>query len=733
MSPIITQGLPGSQLSANYKYIFVDTLSSQVLAELPMVDVSYSKNLNEAGTFNGSLPITSETAANDIYEVTLPGKTSLYVLRNGECVWGGIVSTRSYNIKEKILDITADDFISYLDRRFLWKTYSLDKACSISIFEDPAVPGRMIGKVTLTGTNALPTGFAAKDWVYLYFGSELVEYAGQFKVLDPDAAGNSNFKIIKDSFPNSFHFGAYYRATGKKNLQPMKETKIDSDVAYVRLRQKTDDFIEDLLSDHFVNDLQNIEVANQYVAPAELARMEITAYSRTNNIATIQVAEEDSPHYLVPGQTVSIRDLSGFSASDVEVVGVVNDRTFTYASTGSNVSNTAVTTSYTTITHWQRISNTVTITTATNHGLAKGDIVRVEGLEVALDSQLEYYVKNIGTSNPATNPLRNFQIENIGKEVKYAPAGTGAKVTRVPIVEAYSAGSFSGNANIGINFAAESDIEGKVSYIDPIRGYELKTFKEILDSYATDVVGFDYRIDCSYNANTNSFSKQFVYLPLKPKSVTDAIASLPGGVLPEDELAKVSYFNADRIAFEYPGNISTITLVETIQGGGTRAWVQGRVEDVSSDASQPFAARADHVFLSPDNDEGRRWPIFDMKITKDKISTNKDLKSVADKLISQAQLPISAFQITVNGALSPQVNEYKPGDWCVVSIDDPFVSQRLASYYETKNDATRNVLLRKIASVQVQLSSNPVLPEEVTLELITEPSIDITGGESWRT
>lgn len=729
MSPIITQDLPGGQLSANYRYIFVDTLSSQVLAELPMVDVSYTKNLNEAGTFNGSLPITSATAANDIYEVTLPGKTSLYVLRNGECVWGGIVSTRSYNIREKILDITADDFISYLDRRFLWKTYSLDKACKISIFEDPDVSGRMIGKVTLTGDDVLPTGFSAKSQVYLYFGAELVEYAGQFKVLDPAASGNSGFPITT----NSFHFGAYYRATGKKNLQPMKETTIDSDIAYVRLKQKTDDFIEDLLSDHFVNDLQNIEFANQFVAPAELFRMEITSYSRSNNIATVEIAEEDSPHYLVPGQIVAVRDLPGFSTSKTKVLDVVDDRTFTYAYTGANVAETPVTTSETTITHWQRISNTVTITTATNHGLAAGDIVRVEGLEVALDSQLEYYVRNIGTSNPATNPLRNFQIENRGKEVKYAPAGAGAKVTRLPIVEAYSAGSMSENADIGINFTPDSDIDGKITYIDPIRGYELKTFKEILDSYATDVVGFDYRIDCSYDAETNSFSKQFVYLPLKPKSVTQAIANLPGGVLPEDELAKVSYFNADRIAFEYPGNISTITLVETIQGGGTRAWVQGRIEDISSDASQPYAARADHTFLSPDNEEGRRWPIFDMKIAKDKISTYKDLKSVADKLISQAQLPISAFQITVNGAISPQVNEYKPGDWCVVSIDDPFVSQRLASYYETKNDSTRNVLLRKIASVQVQLSSNPVLPEEVTLELVTEPSIDITGGESWRT
>jgi hypothetical protein len=728
MSPIITQELPGSQLSTNYRYIVVDTLSDQVLAELPLVDVSYTNVLNAAGTFNGSLPITSDTTAYDIYNTTLPGKTSIYVLRDGTCVWGGIISTRSYNIKEKILDITADDFVSYLDRRFLWKTYSLDKAGKISIFEDPNVSGRMIGKVTLAGSDTLPTGFAANTSVYLYFGSELVEYAGQFKVLDSTAAGNSTFGITA----NSFHFAAYYRATGKKNLQPMKETTISSELAYVRLKQKTDDFVEDLLSDHFINDLQNINIADQFIAPAELARMEITSYSRSNNVATVTVAEEDSPHFLVPGQIVAIRDLSGFSTSKTKVLSVINDRSFTYAFTGANVANTAVTTSSTTVSHWQRSNNIVTITTATNHGLAANDIIRAEGLEVALDSSLEYYVENIGTSDPDTNPLRNFQIASKGKNVKYAPAASGATITRLPIVEALSAGAYTENANIGIDFTADSEVEGNIEYIDPIRGYELKTFKEILDSYATDVVGFDYRIDCSYDSVTNTFSKQFIFLPRKPKSVSAAIADLAGGVLPQDELAKVSYFNADRIAFEYPGNISSVTLVETIQGGGTRAWVQGRIEDISSDASQPYAARADHEFLSPDNAEGRRWPIFDVKISKDKISTNKALKSVADRLISQAQLPISAFTITVNGAITPQVSDYKPGDWCVVSIDDPFVSQRLASYYENKGDTSRNVLLRKIASVQVQLSTNPILPEEVTLDLVTEPSIDITGGESWR-
>jgi len=721
MAPASTGSAPAPELSVDYKYVLVDTLTDSVLAELPFVDVTYTRGLNDAGTFSGSLPITAETTNSDIYNSTLPGKTSLYILRNSVCVWGGIVSTRSYNVREKILDVTADEFVSYLDRRFLWKTYSLDKACTISIFEDPAVAGRMIGKVTLSGADTIPgynEGFGPSSWAHITFGPELSdEYDGRFRPLDSSASGNSSFGITS----NSFHFAAYYRPAGKKNLQPMEETNISDELGVVRFRQKTDEFLVDLLNDQFSNDLRNLEFADEDIGPAELARMEVATYSRSNNIATITVKNEDGPHFLAPGQIIAVRDLPGFSTSRTRVISVVDQNTFTYPYTGANVSTTIFTAPEVTIAAWQRISNTVTITTQTAHGLQAEDIVRVSGLEVALDSSLEYYVNRIGTSNPAANTLTNFQILNRGKEIKLSKAGAGAKISRLAIVEAYSAGPYPDNADIGIQFEVDPELDGKIAFIEPLRGYELRSFKEIIDNYATDIIGFDYRIDCSYDIGTDTFSKTFIFLPLRPPGLPDVTT------LGADELASVSDYEADRFVFEYPGNISSVTLTETIEGGGTRAWVQGRIEDLSSEASQPYGARGDHDFLN-DN-----WPIFDVKISKDKVSNNKDLKDIADKLISQAQLPISTFEISVNGTINPVVGTYKPGDWCIVSIDDPFVEQRLNSYYENKNDTTRTVLLRKIAAVSVRLSNNPVLPEEVRLELITEPGVDITGSEAWRT
>ena len=68
--------------SAEYRYIMVNTLNDEVISELPFQNVSYSNSLNEAGSFSGNLPINSTTNTYDVYNSTVPGLTSMYVMRN---------------------------------------------------------------------------------------------------------------------------------------------------------------------------------------------------------------------------------------------------------------------------------------------------------------------------------------------------------------------------------------------------------------------------------------------------------------------------------------------------------------------------------------------------------------------------------------------------------------------------------------------------------------------------
>jgi hypothetical protein len=738
MSPVSTGS--STTLSVDYRYILTDTLTDQVIAEIPFVDVSYSTALNQAGTFSGSFPVTPETSVQELYENTLPGKTSLYVLRNGVCVWGGIISSRSYDVIEKILDISADEFISYLDRRVVWKTWSREYACNIEIFQDPANSARMIGKVTLSGndTHREFKLIRGKSKVWLTFGVELAQYRGPFTVLDDPTYGidTVNYKF--------FHFAAFFRPAGAVTFRKMKATLISDEVASVSFREDTDDYLNTLLTEHFADDLKDLTFANELVGPAELRRFDVYSYARANNVATITTSSIDedgvekiSPHYLVPGQTVAVRNLTTFNSGNAVVLSVPTESSFTYANTGTNAATTRIIVITSSVTHFQRVNNVVTITTATNHGFSAGDIVKIDGVDDRIDSDLFYEITRIGTSSSPSDP-KLFQFRSVGEKINFSKAPTGAKVERNPIVDVYSAGSYTSNSDLGVTFDTLESLTTVQAYQEPIRGAELFTFKEVIDKYSSDIIGFDYRIECTFNSNTNTFSKEFKFLPLVPKPLEDAIeaAKAAGTTLPADDLPLLSYFsvdgrNAEGISFEFPGNISTVQMLESIEEGATRVFAQGKTD---IDAPPPYAAAVDHTFLrGKDSVSGRRWPLYDKVIKKDKVFYASDLYEIANKVMSQAQLPVATFEITVNGTVQPQLGSYRPGDWCIVTIDDPFITQRLNSYYENKGDNSRTVLLRKISKISVQLSSNPVLPEEVSLELVTEPGIDITGSEqAWR-
>jgi hypothetical protein len=732
MSPApISSGLA---VSADYKYILVNTLDDTVLAELPFQSVSYANALNEAGSFSGDIPVNPTTLNYDLYNVTVPGLNSIYILRGDVCVWGGIISGRTYSAKERTLNVTADQFVSYLGHRVLWKTWSTRYSCRIDI-SDMVIGGqtKRIGKVTLLGgaTFLNEEIEALTDSAFVSFGDEkdVAVYSGTYTVLaDPE---------LDDANGKYFYFAAYYRPPDKENFIEIPVQRVSETSTSVEFKQTTKKYLKNLIRNHFNDDTYDLSFANDAVAAAKVSRLRIASASRTGNEVTIAINNAETPHNLVVGQRIAIRDLASplavLNREKTVVTEIVNDATFKYNTTSSgNISSTVPTIPTFTVDAYQRSNNIVTVVTNDDHGLAVGDLVSVTELDRRIDGTVRYQVTTVGkvAKGSSNDPDKVFQFNSRGPKIGYSNAPSAARVRKVPIVQAYTGGPFKDNSNIGIIFDEES-FEGlnetyKIEQ-EAIRGYELLTFKEIIDKYAEDEYGFDYRVDCSYDPETNQFSKLFKFLPLKPYSLDDAILNTYGGVLPDDELALVEHFGATNLIFEYPGNISDVDMTETIEEGATRVWAQGNIEELSDDISQPYAGIGDVTFLN------RGWPIFDKVIRKDKISQGSALYRFARSTLGQAQLPVSTFEITVNGSIDPVVSSYKPGDWCIIVVDDLFVQERLKSYYENKGDASRLVLLRKIAAVDVTVPINPGFPEVVKLTLVTEPGIDINGEQSkWR-
>lgn len=113
--------MPGTQFArsrARYAYLVADLRTGSVMDELPLHGVSFSTVLNDAGEFRGQLAIGDRRiGVREPQRVTEPGRTALYVARDGVLVWGGVIWTSKYSSPERMLEIGAAGFLSYFDRR----------------------------------------------------------------------------------------------------------------------------------------------------------------------------------------------------------------------------------------------------------------------------------------------------------------------------------------------------------------------------------------------------------------------------------------------------------------------------------------------------------------------------------------------------------------------------------------------------------------------------------------
>ena len=148
--------------SIEYRFFVTDLLSNEIISEIPFKDVSFSRQIRLGGEFSGTIPFIPATTGLNLYESTMPGRTGLYVMRNGVCIWGGIIWDRSYDVLTKELDVSAAEFITYLYHRNVWQTLVYgSKYIGISSYS--------ITSNVATVVTEEPHGFSTNDKVDITF------------------------------------------------------------------------------------------------------------------------------------------------------------------------------------------------------------------------------------------------------------------------------------------------------------------------------------------------------------------------------------------------------------------------------------------------------------------------------------------------------------------------------------------------------------------------------------
>ena len=91
----------------SYRYLAYDLMTMQRLAELPLRDVQYGEVLNKAGSFRAIMTIGDVTGsgteadkrrlrAAEMEAASKPRKTAVFIERDKQIIWGGIIWRRGY-------------------------------------------------------------------------------------------------------------------------------------------------------------------------------------------------------------------------------------------------------------------------------------------------------------------------------------------------------------------------------------------------------------------------------------------------------------------------------------------------------------------------------------------------------------------------------------------------------------------------------------------------------------
>ena len=181
--------------TTNYRYLFADLITNDILAEMPLTNVSFTQALNTPGSFSGTiLGSDVRELGYDIAGSTEPARTAIYVDRDGVLIWGGIIWLRTWDSDSQHYSFSAREFGSYFERRritgdFMDYNQALvyDNQDQLFIAQDllflaQSVSGGDIGIV-------IPSNVSGVDVTRVYYDYEFKDVWGAIKDLSNQQNG----------------------------------------------------------------------------------------------------------------------------------------------------------------------------------------------------------------------------------------------------------------------------------------------------------------------------------------------------------------------------------------------------------------------------------------------------------------------------------------------------------------------------------------------------------------
>lgn len=456
---------------AEYRYFLVEILTNQTIAEIPFTNVSYERALSKAGSFSGSIPVIDATAAFDLYDATMPGKVALYVLRNGVCVWGGIIWSRQYSPVNKTLQIDASEWISYFYHRAVWQT--------LYYGSEVIYPT----KYSANGTSATiftnsPHGFLA---------GETVRVTGVNPAINGD-------KVITGVTASSFTFASPAVLPLANITSGICQIVLDS---YETTRQILGWLAEDFAGLGFENDestpATEIEwsITNKQSAPIGGTSPAETRFTLTTSAV----------HDFIPGQEIEIIDVDANVNGYQVIENVPTATSIAVRVPGSITTASSATSALRTLSVVSKQINTVelnvtsktvsnniaTLVTSAPHGLAVDDYVSIS----KIDNSITYTVSTSCANNSTTLTVASATNIKPGQLVSHTSGfNPGTKVVSISgntiTIDKATTAALS---NVGATYTQGSTLNGTFQVSQVVSSTSFRYVVDTFDSATMAVTG----------------------------------------------------------------------------------------------------------------------------------------------------------------------------------------------------------------------------------------------------
>jgi hypothetical protein len=193
-------------MATQYRYLFADLITNDILAELPLTNVSFTQTLNTPGSFSGTIlgSDINETGY-DIAGSTIPARTAIYVDRDGVLIWGGIIWLRTWDSDSQHFSFQAREFGSYFEQRRITDNFMDGDQALVYENEDQLFIAQDL--LTLAQTLAggdiglvIPNNVSGIDVTRVYYAYEFKDVWGAIKDLSNQQDGfDFNIDVAYDT------------------------------------------------------------------------------------------------------------------------------------------------------------------------------------------------------------------------------------------------------------------------------------------------------------------------------------------------------------------------------------------------------------------------------------------------------------------------------------------------------------------------------------------------------